>query len=129
MQSRSLVVRVSWVAALFFFVVFGVWPFVAPHSFYVSLATFPPFNTHLMRDIGAFTLGIGIGLLAAFRWADALLVVLSTAAAASVLHVASHLIDRNRGGHPVSDIALLGVLAALLIVGAVVRARELRTAG
>ena len=123
MQSRSWVVRVAWLAGVVFFVVLGTWPFLSPHSFYDTLATFPPFNAHLMRDIGVFTMGVGAALLAALRWRDGMAVALVGAAAASVLHVVSHIVDSDKGGKA-TDIPLLSLLAILLIVGAVARIKE-----
>jgi hypothetical protein len=124
-MTNSPIVRVAWVAAVGFFVVIGAWPFFAPRSFYDVLATFPPFNMHLMRDIGAMTLGVGGALLAAMRFKDGLLVALAGASTAGVFHVASHIIDADLGGKP-TDVPLLSALAVLLIAGAVVRAREVR---
>jgi hypothetical protein len=55
----------------------GLWAFAAPRSFFESVATYPPFNVHLLHDIGAFNLGLGATLLLALAWADALLVALA----------------------------------------------------
>ena len=123
METKSRAVRVAWISGAVFFVVLGLWPFFSPHSFYDALATFPPFNAHLMRDIGVFTLGVGAALIAALRWRDGMTVALAAAAAASVLHVASHIIDSNKGGK-LSDVGLLTVLAVVLVVGAVARIKE-----
>jgi uncharacterized protein YjeT (DUF2065 family) len=126
-MTRSLIVRLSWVAAVGFFVLLGgVWPFFAPRSFFDALVAFPPFNAHLLRDIGSFQLGIGAAMLAAWRWRDGLLVALTAAATAGAFHVVSHIVDSNKGGNP-TDIPLLSVLAVLLVVGAFARAKEVRT--
>lgn len=121
----SPIVRIAWVAAVGFFVILGAWPFFSPRSFYDALATFPPFNAHLLRDIGVFTMGVGASLLAAMRWKDGLVVALAGASAAGVLHVVSHIVDADQGGKP-TDVPLLSVFAILLVVGTVVRAREVR---
>jgi hypothetical protein len=34
----------------------------------LSVATYPPFNEHLLHDIGAFNLGLGATLLLALAW-------------------------------------------------------------
>jgi hypothetical protein len=81
--SRS--VRVIWVLAVAFFVVTGLWPFVSPDTFFDALVAFPPYNAHLMRDIGVFTLGSAGALLAALRFKDALLVALIGASTAPSL--------------------------------------------
>jgi hypothetical protein len=124
-MTKSPIVRLSWVAAMAFFVVVGAWSFLAPRSFFDALVAFPPFNAHLLRDVGAFTLGIGAAVLAAAKWRDGLLVALTGAAAGGVLHVVSHIVDSNKGGNP-TDVPLLAGLALLLIAGTVVRAREVR---
>ena len=121
----SPIVRVAWLGAVAFFVLLGAWPFVSPKSFYDIVATFPPFNAHLMRDIGVFTLGVGGALLAAVRWRDGLLVALAGASFASVLHVVSHIVDRDLGGKP-TDVPLLSVFAVLLIAGTIARAKEVK---
>ena len=43
-----------WCAAVgLLFGVQGIWAFVAPRSFFDTLATFEPFNAHFVRDVGA----------------------------------------------------------------------------
>src|SRR2546430_3178175 len=49
----------------------GLCALVAPHSF-AALASFPPYNEHFVHDLGAFQLGIGVTLLLALIWRDAL---------------------------------------------------------
>lgn len=56
------------------FLVGGVWAFLWPHSFYESVATFPPFNLHLFHDVGAFQLGIAAAMIGGLIWRDALAV-------------------------------------------------------
>jgi uncharacterized protein YjeT (DUF2065 family) len=126
MQTTSVYVRVAWVSGVLFFVVLGAWPFLSPHSFYDALATFPPFNAHLLRDIGVFSLGTGAALLVALKWRDGLLVALAGASAASVLHVISHIVDSDKGGKA-TDVPLLAVLAVVLVVGVVARAKEVKS--
>ena len=47
------------VAAGLFLVVFGAWAFFGPKSFFDQIATFQPYNEHLIHDIGAFQIGLG----------------------------------------------------------------------
>ena len=54
---------------------------------------------------------------------DALLVALTGAAVGSVIHAISHIIDRANGGRA-TDPAALSILAALVVIAAVLRARE-----
>lgn len=119
MTGAQFATVVMWLGGLFF-VVFGAWAFVAPHSFYDQLATFPPYNRHLVHDIGAFQIGIGAALLMAARWNDAPFVVLAGAAAGGVVHLVSHIIDHDLGGSD-SDIPLFAVIAAILLSAAATR--------
>jgi hypothetical protein len=104
----------------------GCWAFFDPGSFFDRVALFPPYNVHLLHDVGAFQVGLGLALWLALVWTDALLVVLSASGAAATLHVAAHVIDRDLGGHPLTDITGLGLLALLLLVAAAMRYRRLR---
>ncbi len=110
------------VLAVLFFLASGIWAFAAPHSFYDQLATFPPYNRHLLHDIGAFQIGIGAALLLALRWTDARFVVLAGAAAGASVHLVSHIIDHDLGGKD-TDVFGLGALAILLLVAAALRWR------
>ena len=120
----SATVRAFAVAAGVLTLALGLWSFASPESFYDQIATWPPYNRHFLHDIGAFQAGIGATLLIGAFARDALLVVLSGAAVGSVLHAIAHFIDRGAGGRA-SDPAALGVLAALFVVAAILRAREL----
>lgn len=40
----------------------GLWAMTAPRGFYLTVAHFPPYNAHLIHDIGAFQIGLGAGL-------------------------------------------------------------------
>src|SRR3989337_2058889 len=115
-MTKSMVVRVAIAATFVFYVALGVWPFFSPRSFYDVLAEFPPYNPHFLRDVGAFTVGIGAGVLAALKWRGSLTANLAGASAASILHVISHIVDRDQGGKP-TDIPLLAVLAVVIVAG------------
>ena len=109
-----------------FYLVTGAWIFVQPHSFFDALAIFRPYSRHFLHDAGAFEIGLGVTVLLALRWSDALVVVLTGIAVGSWLHVVSHAIDHNIGGRPATDIPGLILIAALATVGAVARARMVR---
>jgi hypothetical protein len=102
----------------------GIWGLVAPASFYETLATYPPYHEHFLRDVGAFQLGLGTVLLLAVWLRDALFVALVGVGIGAAAHTASHVIDRHLGR--ASDPWLLGALALLLLLGAVWRWREVR---
>ena len=112
--------RVVALLAGLFFVALGVWAFFGPHSFYVRLAHFPPYNRHFLHDVGAFQIGIGLATLVALRWSDSLLVALTGFAVASGLHTVSHAMDRHIGGHA-SDVPALGTLTLVALYAIVVR--------
>ena len=78
--------------------------------------------------LGAFQLGIGSTLLLALVWTDALLAALAGASAGGILHFSAHVQDRHLGGRT-SDPASIGVIAALLVVGAVLQARAVGRKG
>ena len=120
---RSKLVLTAWALAVAFFGIGGVWAFLDPAGFYDTLATFPPFNRHFLRDAGSFQLGIAATLLAVVRWRSGTVVALVGASTASVVHAVSHVIDRDEGGRG-SDHILLWALAVLLVAATIVQARE-----
>lgn len=105
------------------FVVFGAWAFFAPRSFFDALAVFEPYNRHFIHDIGAFQIGLGAVLLLAGRIRDSLLVALGGVSVGATFHLLSHVVDRDIGGKPGSDIAFFAITAVLLIAGTFARAR------
>ncbi len=102
----------------------GLWAMLAPDSFYGVVATYPPYNRHLIHDLGAFLLGLGATLGLALALSDALLVALSGNAIAGAAHFASHVVDRELGGQP-TDPLTIGLFALLLIALAVWRAASM----
>jgi peptidoglycan/LPS O-acetylase OafA/YrhL len=95
-------------------IVAGAWAFLGPGSFYERVAHFPPYNRHFLHDVGAFQLGLGAALALALGGWDGRRVALWTVAVASVLHAASHIIDRDLGGRGTDSLALTLLAAALL---------------
>lgn len=95
----------------------GLWALISPRTFFSSLATFEPYNLHLLHDIGSFQIGIGAALLLAgfpTRF-DGLAAALLGAGAGSAAHVLSHVLDVDLGGNPSSDIPILSILGAALL--------------
>ncbi len=45
-----------------FYIVSGLWAVADPTGFAGSVATFSPFNRHLLHDTGAFSTGLGLAL-------------------------------------------------------------------
>jgi uncharacterized membrane protein len=105
------------------FLVPGIWSFGWPRSFHETVAPFDPFNLHLFHDVGAFQIGIGVALMAALVWQDAVAVALAGATAGGAVHAVSHVVDRELGGRA-TDPYLLSLLALLLAAGLVLRLRH-----
>jgi predicted anti-sigma-YlaC factor YlaD len=108
----------------------GLWAMVAPESFFEAAATFEPFNAHLLRDAGAFMVGLGAVLLlaAAKPAAEALAVTLCGVGIGGVAHTISHVVDRDHGGTPAVDVPVWAVLSLVfrpfsMKVGHAARAR------
>jgi hypothetical protein len=100
------------------FVLFGAWAFFAPRSFFDALATFEPYNAHFIHDLGAFQIGLGAVLLFGAFARDALLTALAGVAVGGTFHLLAHIVDRDLGGTPATDIPFFAVLVALLIAAA-----------
>jgi hypothetical protein len=97
----------------------GAWAFVAPRSFYDTLATFPPYNVHFVHDIGAFSIGLGAVLALALRRWSAPKAALVGLGIGSTVHVLSHVVDYEIKPAP-ADIIGLGVLAAVTLAAGLV---------
>jgi hypothetical protein len=108
-----------------FFLVSGLWAMAAPQAFFDAAATFEPFNAHLIRDIGAFMVGLGavLALAAAKPAVEALAVALCGAGVGAVAHTLSHVVDRDQGGTPAVDIPVWIVVSIVLLVAGVARWR------
>ena len=109
-------------------VALGVWAMVAPRSFFDALATFEPYNQHFLQDIGAFQVGLGAVLLLAGvpTRADGLTVALVGVGVGAALHAVSHVVGRDLGGTPATDIPSFVALAVLLLAAGGLRWRHAR---
>ena len=105
------------------FVVFGLWAFFSPQSFFDTLATFEPYNPHLVRDIGAFQVGLGAVLLLVAILPDAHGAALLGVGVGGAFHAVGHVIDRDLGGSPGTDIPIFSVIAALLLWAGIAQLR------
>ena len=101
----------------------GVWAMAGPQSFFDALATFDPYNQHLIQDIGAFQIGLGAVLLlaAAPEPGDGLSIALVGVGFGMVAHTISHAVGTDLGGKPAVDIPVFSLLAGLLLAGGLVR--------
>jgi hypothetical protein len=109
-------------------VAIGLWLAADPNSFVDALADFGPADSHFLRDIATFQLGIGIALLAAVGRPSWRLPVIFAALAQSALHTINHLVDIGETDPgwqgPVNFAALL--LLTLALAGLLLAAAEER---
>ena len=122
MTTRRIAIGCAWIGALFFAVT-GAWSFLSPHSFFTTLASYPPYTRHLFHDVGAFQLGIAAALLAGIAGRGGLATGLWGGAVGAAMHAVSHWIDRNLGGRS-TDPVLLTLLAAVLAAGLIAAERR-----
>ncbi|HWC14213.1 MAG TPA: hypothetical protein VG929_06430 [Actinomycetota bacterium] len=106
-----------------FNVAVGVWAFIAPRSFFDTVAPFPPFNEHLFHDLGAFQGALGVTLLIALWVRDGLMIAMLGNMVGAIVHFVSHLIDSDLGGRPTDPVATGFVAAALVFALLVYRRR------
>ena len=104
----------------------GAWQYFAPRSFYTGVPTVaadPPFNQHLMTDVGGLGLALAVVLGAAAATMDRLLIRVALAAylVYSVSHLlfhVTHLTGLSAGGIAflVIGLTLLPLLALALLI-------------
>ncbi|MQA62107.1 MAG: hypothetical protein GEU86_11525 [Actinophytocola sp.] len=92
----------------------GFWALFAPRSFAV-MANFPP-HEHFLHDIGVFQIGIGVTVLLAVIWPDALHTVLAGFFVANTVHTVNHFVDAQLGGYTWQAWALAAL--SVLVAGA-----------
>ena len=110
------------------FMAVGVWAMVDPVTFFEAIAAFEPYNQHFVQDLGAFQIGLGAVLLLAGipGRADGLTVALLGVGVGAALHTVSHLVGRDLGGTPETDIPLFAGMAVLLLAAGALRWRHQR---
>ncbi len=113
------------------FAVLGLWAMVGPRSFFDAVATFEPYNRHFLQDIGAFQIGLGTVLLLAVLPGriGGLAVALLGVGVGATLHTVSHIVGRDLGGSPETDIPFFAVLAILLLAAGVLRWQQAHSGG
>lgn len=89
----------------------GVWCLVDPVSF-ADFAQFG-FHEHFLHDVGAFQFGLGVTMLFAVMWPDALLVALGGFFVANAVHTYNHFTDLDLGGNAAQAWALAATGVAL----------------
>ena len=98
----------------------GTWAMADPRSFFDAVATFDPYNAHFVQDIGAFQIGLGVVLVLAASRADGLAAALLGVGMGTAAHTLSHVIGRDLGGSPQTDIPAFGILAFVLLAAGVI---------
>jgi len=90
---------------------------VAAEAFIEEAANFEPFNAHLIRDTGAFMVGLGAVLLfaASKPAAEVLAVALCGVGVGAVAQTVSHVGDRDHRGTPAVDIPVWTVWSLVLL--------------
>lgn len=121
---RYILVVVLLAAAVM--MVTGVWALIAPGSF-ADWVQFPQ-HEHFVKDAGAFQIGIGLTLLLALIWRDALAVVLAAFVVSNTIHAINHVTDLDIGGRD-SDPWLLALLSVLTGLALIRRLRQLGEPG
>ncbi|MFI6865775.1 hypothetical protein [Nocardia sp. NPDC050406] len=104
-------------------VVFGLWMRADPAGF-AEWANWPN-HEHFLHDAGVFQLAIGLMMVCALWWRDALAVVLAGFVFANSFHAVNHALDSDQGGNS-SDPWSLALVSVLALAGLVVRLRMTR---
>lgn len=71
----------------------GITLLLTPAWFFQNIGTFPPFNRHYEGDLGAFQIGLGLGLLLAARDPARQRLLIGAAALGNLLHALNHTYD------------------------------------
>jgi PPOX class probable F420-dependent enzyme len=100
----------------------GIWCLIDPGSFAESVGF--EAHEHFLHDVGAFQLGLGVTLLLALIWSDALATALAGFIVANIVHTVNHMMDLDLGGSA-AQAWLLGAVSAALVVAFVLRLRQL----
>lgn len=98
-------------------ILLGAYQLIDAGSFFREVGPFGARNDHYTRDVGTFTLALGIGFAVAARWRSWRLGIVGYALLQYVFHSINHLVDINKA-HPHSagplDFVSLAVTAAVL---------------
>ena len=100
----------------------GLWCLLDPRSFAGSVGF--PAHEHFVHDVGAFQVGLGVMLLLALIWSDALATVLAGYIVGNTVHTVNHIVDLDLGGSA-SQAWALGAASVVLVVAFVLRLRQL----
>lgn len=73
----------------------GIWGLIDPNSFADAVGF--DAHRHFLHDVDAFQLGLGVILLLALIWADALATALAGFIVANTVHTVNHIVDLGGG--------------------------------
>ena len=74
-------------------ILIGLASLLTPIWFFQNIGTFAPFNRHYEGDLGAFLIGLGVGLLIAARDPARQRLLIGAAALGNVVHAFNHTYD------------------------------------
>jgi hypothetical protein len=98
-------------------VALGAWQLIAPGSFFDAIGPFGTSNEHYTRDVGTFTLALGVGFAIAYRVPSWRIGVVGYALFQYAFHAVNHLVDIGEADPermgPI-DFAAIGLTALLL---------------
>lgn len=100
----------------------GIWCLIDPSSFADTVGFGA--HRHFLHDVGAFQIGLGIILLLALIWADALATALAGFIVANTVHTVNHVVDLDVGGS-VAQAWALGAVSVALVPAFILRLRQL----
>ena len=95
----------------------GAWQLISPGSFFDVIGPFGTSNHHYTRDVGTFTLALGVGFALAYRWPAWRVGVVGYALLQYAFHAVNHLADIGNADPealgPI-DFALIALTALVL---------------
>jgi hypothetical protein len=97
-------------------VILGIAMAVAPRDFYESIAGYPPYNDHFLRDVATFYLALGAVTLLASARRSWQVPILAFTVAQYGLHVINHIVDvtdSEPGWHGPANVVSLALIGAL----------------
>lgn len=100
----------------------GIWCLIDPPSFADAVGFGA--HRHFLHDVGAFQLGLGVTLLLALIWADALATAIAGFIVANTVHTVNHIVDLDEGGSA-AQAWVLGAVSVALALAFLLRLRQL----
>lgn len=110
-----MMLRIGLVVSGLYYTICGVLLWLAPAFFFTYIGNIGAYNAHYERDCGSFLLPLGVGLLCVSRSAQKHRLFIATAAAGSLLHTFSHLLEGINSVRDVVELIFLFAVAGFLI--------------